>query len=435
MFYKNGIIMVSHNNSLEILEFDIVVVGAGIAGISAALEAAETGCTVGLIERNPYIGGRVAQLYEYFPKLCPPTCGLEINIRRLRENRNIKLFTLATVRKVEKNDKEFHLIVQQNPRYVNNRCTLCDDCVKVCPVERPNDFNFNLDKTKAIYFPYNNAFPQRYVIDEKYCQFENCKLCVEVCKYSAIDLNEKKRTFEVKTKAIIWATGWNPYDASKLDNLCYGKYPNVITNMMMERICSPSGPTNGKLEIPGYEGSINEVAFIQCAGSRDENHLEYCSSICCLASMKQANYIREQYPGAKIHIFYIDLRANGILEDFYNKTKFDTNIEFHRGKVAKIQKNPASNRLVVEAEDTLTGLLVQKEVDLVVLATGMQPIPVNGVFSAVDGLFDGNGFFRGDFDNGIFGCGVCVGPKDVASVVQEATGAAMKAIVKVKEAK
>lgn len=421
--------MVSHNERNETIEVDIVVVGAGIAGLSSALEAAETGFSVLLVEKNPFVGGRVAQLYEYFPKLCPPTCGLEINIRRLRENDKIKLLTLATVKGFDKKEGKFHLLVQQQPRFVNNRCTLCDECVKVCPVERPNDFNFGLDKTKAIFYPYNNAYPHKYVIDENYCQFENCKMCVEACKYNAIDLNEKKKIYEISAKSIIWATGWVPYDATKLDNLGFGKYPNVITNMMMERIASPSGPTNGELKIPSLDIPINEVAFVQCAGSRDENHLEYCSSVCCLASMKQANYIRTQYPEAKIHIFYIDLRANGILEDFYHKTKSDPMIEFHRGKVAKVDKNPSNHRLIVEAEDTLTGILTRKEVDLVVLATGMQPTPI-----PFYNLIDGNGFIRKDLNDGMVGCGVCVSPKDVASVVQEATGAAMKAIVKVKEA-
>ncbi|MFN3269462.1 CoB--CoM heterodisulfide reductase iron-sulfur subunit A family protein [Bacteroidetes/Chlorobi group bacterium Naka2016] len=424
--------MVSHSVDAERLEVDVVVVGAGIAGLSSALELAETGFTVLLVEKNPYVGGRVAQLYEYFPKLCPPTCGLEINIRRLRENNKIKLLTTSIVKSFEKTNGKLSLTIQQNPRFVNSRCTLCGDCLSVCPVDRPNDFNFGLDTTKAIYYPYNNAYPQRYVIDEKYCQFENCKMCVDVCKYKAIDLGEKKKIIDVSAKSVVWATGWDPYDATRLDHLGFGKYPNVITNMMMERIASPSGPTNGVLRIPNLDIPINEVAFVQCAGSRDENHLEYCSSICCLASMKQATYIRTQYPNAKVHIFYIDLRANGILEDFYNKTKSDPMIEFHRGKVAKVFQNPINKRLLVEAEDTLTGRLIEKEVDLVVLATGMQPTTAkNSGF--LGELLDENGFIRKDSNDGIVGCGVCVRPKDVASVVQEATGAAMKAIVKIKE--
>lgn len=424
--------MSSKNDLSENMEFDIVVVGAGIAGLSSALEAAETGFSVLLVEKNPYVGGRVAQLYEYFPKLCPPTCGLEINLKRLRENDKIRLLTLATITNIENNNGSFKLTVQQKPRFVNNRCTLCNECVDACPVERPNDFNFGLDKTKAIYYPYNNAYPQRYVIDPQYCQFESCKMCVEVCKYQAIDLTEKKKLIQVSAKSVILATGWDPYDASNLDYLGYGKYPNVITNMIMERLASPSGPTKGELKLPGFDEPFREVAFVQCAGSRDENHLEYCSSICCLASMKQANYIREQYPDAKIHIFYIDLRANGILEDFYNKVKNDPQIEFHRGKVARISKGNSRNSLLIEAEDTLTGKIIQKEVDLVVLATGMQPSAKTN-FLPINGIIDENGFVRSNLNNGIYGCGVCVSPKDVASVVQEATGAAMKAIIKVKE--
>ncbi|MGC8748587.1 MAG: FAD-dependent oxidoreductase [Candidatus Kapaibacteriota bacterium] len=423
--------MDSHIERAEQIEVDLVVVGAGIAGLSSALEAAETGFSVLLVEKNPFVGGRVAQLYEYFPKLCPPTCGLEINIRRLRDNDKIQLLTLATVKEIDNTNGKFHITIQQKPRFVNNRCTMCDECAKVCPVVRLNDFNFGLDTTKAIYYPYNNAYPQKYVIDEKSCQFEKCRMCVEVCKYNAIDLSEKMKLLDVTAKSIIWATGWDPYDATKLDYLGFGRYPNVITNMMMERLASPSGPTKGKLKIPNLDIPINEVAFIQCAGSRDENHLEYCSTICCLASMKQANYVRSQYPEAKIHIFYIDLRANGILEDFYNRTKDDPLVEFHRGKVAKVVGNPNNHRLIVEAEDTLAGNLIRREVDIVVLATGMQPTTSKKILP-IDGLVDENGFLKSNLNNGIVGCGVCVAPKDVASVVQEATGAAMKAVVKIK---
>lgn len=413
-------------------ETDVVVVGAGIAGISSALETAETGFNVVLVEKQPYVGGRVAQLYEYFPKLCPPTCGLEINLRRLRDSNNIKLLTLSTVKKIEKNGKELILKVEQEPRFVNDRCTICGDCVKVCPVERPNEFNFGMDKTKAIYQPYNNAYPQKYVIDPVVCLFEKCRICVESCKYNAIDLGERKKEYIIRTKAIIWATGWNPYDATKLENLGFGRYPNVITNMMLERLASPSGPTQGKIKVDGCDSELNDVAFVQCAGSRDENHLEYCSSVCCLASMKHTNYIKTQYPKAKIHIFYIDLRANGVLEDFYTKTKSDPNVEFHRGKVAKVVKNPSNNRLIVEAEDTLTAVLTQKEVDLVVLATGMEPT-TSKEKPPIDGILEENNFVRNDLSDGIIGCGACVRPNDVASVVQESTGAAMKAILKIKE--
>lgn len=415
-------------------EYDLIVVGGGIAGISSAIEAAETGVKVLLIEKQPYIGGRVIQLYKYFPKLCPPTCGMEINIQRIHHNRNIKILTLATIKSLEKKSTGVLVQIEQKPRFVNNNCTLCGECEKVCPVERSNSFNFELDKTKAIYYPYNNAYPQKYVIDDNVCKFNDCQMCVKYCKYNAIDLNQKPNEIIAKAKAIIWATGWKPYDAKRLSNLGFGIYPNVITNMMMERFFAPNGPTNGKFELQGVNEKIESVAFVQCAGSRDENHLEYCSSVCCLASIKQTSYIKEHYPEAKIHIFYIDLRANGLLEEFYLKTQEDSNVKFHRGKVAKIFKASSNNKLVIEAEDTLSSKLFQQEVDLVVLATGMQPETYYDG-KVIKGYLDENGFFRSDISDWLIACGCCVAPKDVASTVQEATGAVMKALIKIKEAK
>lgn len=424
-----------HSNDKQITEiFDVVVVGGGIAGISSAIESAETGVKVLLIEKLPYIGGRVAQLYKYFPKLCPPTCGLEINLKRIQNNQNIKILTQSIVKSFERNGNEIIIQIEEKPRFVTDNCTLCGECEKVCPFERNNSFNFGMDKTKAIYYPYNNAYPHKYVIDEEVCKFNKCGMCIETCKYNAIDLNQKPRHLIVKTKAIIWATGWKPYDATNLPHLGFKIYPNVITNMIMERIASPNGPTNGKLEIPGIKEQIESVAFVQCAGSRDENHLEYCSSVCCLASMKHVSYIREHFPDTKIHIFYIDLRANGLLEDFYLKTLGDSNIQFHRGKVAKVIKNPVNDKLIIEAEDTISSKLFQHEVDLVVLATGMEPESrSNG--SCVEDFLDINGFVRNDVSDWFIGCGASVAPKDVATTVQEATAAVMKALVKIKEAK
>lgn len=415
-------------------EFDLVVVGGGIAGISSAVESAETGAKVLLVEKQPYIGGRVAQLYKYFPKLCPPTCGLEINLKRLKSNQNIKILTLSTVRTFERKGNYVFIQIVQKPRFITENCTLCRECEKVCPFERNNPFNFGLDKTKAIYYPYNNAYPQKYVIDPEICKFDECRMCIEYCKYKAIDLHQKPEEIIVKAKAIIWATGWKPYDATNLSDLGFGIYPNVITNMMLERLSAPNGPTNGKIEIPGTDGEIKSVAFVQCAGSRDENHLEYCSSICCLASMKHTFYIREHYPEAKIHIFYIDLRANGLLEDFYLKTQEDSNIFFHRGKVAKVIKSPTTNKLIVEAEDSISGKLLQYEVDLVVLATGMEP-ETRSDGLAIKNYLDENGFVRNDISDWLIGCGTCVGPKDVATTVQEATASAMQALIRINEVK
>ena len=405
--------------------FDLLVVGAGVAGITAAVEAAETGVSVLLVEKNPYIGGRVTQFNKYFPKLCPPSCGLEINIRRLSTNPLIKLFTLAEVSDISGELGNYKAEIKLKPRYVNNRCTSCGDCVAVCPEKRKNNFNYSMNETTSIYIPFESAHPQKYVIDKTTCQGGSCNKCVEVCKYDAINLDQKEENISVEVKSVIWATGWEPYDAEKLNILGYGKFPDVITNVMIERLAAPDGPTKGKILRPSTKEGINSVAFVQCAGSRDENHLEYCSSVCCMASLKQTRYIREQYPDAEIHIFYIDIRSGGLLEDFYQLVQQDEKVHLHRGKVAKVVSSESGNKLIVEAENTLNGKLIQKEVDMVVLATGMKPSTQNLLVDKK--VIDNHGFLISN-GNGAIGCGVVTKPQDVASTVREATGSVLSAI-------
>jgi quinone-modifying oxidoreductase subunit QmoA len=409
----------------ENISSDLLVVGAGIAGITAAVEAAETGIKVILIEKNPYIGGKVSQFNKYFPKLCPPSCGLEINIRRLRTNPLIKLLTLAEVTDIKGKSGNYNVEIKIKPRYINNQCTSCGDCIQVCPEKRMNEFNYGMDETTAVYLPYENAYPQKYVIDKTSCKGNSCNKCVEVCKYKAIDLDQTERKLIADVKSLIWATGWEPYDAKRLDILGFGKIPDVITNVMMERLASPGGPTNGKIVKPSSKDEIKSIAFVQCAGSRDENHLEYCSSVCCMASLKQARYVREQYPEADIHIFYIDIRSGGLLEDFYNLVQQDNKVHLHRGKVAKVMNNDSGKSLVVEAEDTLTGKLMQQAVDMVVLATGMKPSTNNLIIDKKE--LDNNEFLISN-GNGTIACGVVTKPQDVAATVREATGSVLRAI-------
>jgi quinone-modifying oxidoreductase subunit QmoA len=408
----------------------ILVVGGGISGLTTALEAAEVGYEVFLIEKKPYLGGRVAQLKHYFPKLCPPTCGLEINFRRIKDNPRIHAFTLAEVEKVSGNPGNYAVTVKMNPRFVNDNCVTCNDCVAVCPAERNNDFNFGMDMTKAIYFPFDMAFPAKYVIDGAACQGPECGKCAEVCKYDAIDLKMEAKTMELNVGAIVWSTGWQPYDATKMDNLGFGQYPNIITNMMMERLASANGPTNGKILKPSDDQPPESVAFVQCAGSRDENHLPYCSYICCMASLKQATYIREQYPDCKIYVFYIDMRAPGYkYEKFYEKIKQDPNVSFIKGKVAEVIEDPETNRITVVAENAVTGQKIKQTVDLVVLATGMQPTVAGDKLPVSDLKVTEDGFIVNDFEKGgMFAAGCAVKPLDVISSNQNATGMALKAI-------
>ncbi|MEW6674499.1 MAG: CoB--CoM heterodisulfide reductase iron-sulfur subunit A family protein [Nitrospirota bacterium] len=408
---------------------NVLVVGGGISGITTAVETAEVGYEVTLIEKNSYLGGRVAQLNKYFPKLCPPNCGLEINFRRIKNNPRVKFYTLAEVEKISGSEGDFDVTVKLNPSYVNEKCTACNACVEACPVERPNEFNFGMDKTKAIYLPHEFAFPLRYVIDEKYCTKEKCAKCVEACTYNAIDLNMKSQSIPLKAGSIVWATGWNPYDAAKIDNLGFGKYQNVITNMMMERMASFNGPTKGKILRPSDGKEVSRVAFVQCAGSRDENHLSYCSYICCLASMKQATYVREQYPQAQIFIFYIDIRSPGTrYEKFYKEVQSDENIKFIKGKVAKIEEDPNTKDLTVVAEDVEAGKKIQEKVELAVLATGMAPVTKEWKIPTSIS-YDTDGFVLSNTGTaGMYAVGCVTKPVDVYSSAREGTAAALKAI-------
>jgi quinone-modifying oxidoreductase subunit QmoA len=408
------------------LQAETLVVGGGIAGMTAAIETAELGKKVILVERGPFLGGRVTAVSQYFPKLCPPTCGLEINLKRMRSNPNVRILTLAEVDRASGSPGSYEVQIVLKPRYVNEKCTCCGDCEKVCEIERDNDFNYGLDKTKAIYLPHLMSYPTRYVVDPEDAGDDRMKKCAEACQYGAIDLEMQERTITAKVGAIVWATGWKPYDATKLENLGFGKLQNVITNVMMERYASEDGPTEGKIVRPSDGRDVAKIGFVQCAGSRDENHLPYCSSICCLASMKHATYVRERYPEAEIHLFYIDVRAPGRMEDFYTKVQEDEKFFFHRGKVGKITEG-ADGNVVLEAENTLTGKITRMEVDMAVLATGMVPNTASEP-PPLDTARDEFGFLVPASDGGVNGAGVAVRPVDVVTAVQDGTSAALKAV-------
>jgi quinone-modifying oxidoreductase subunit QmoA len=286
-----------------------------------------------------------------------------------------------------------------------------------------------MSTTRAIYTPFVTAFPTQFVIDGTVCPGVECAKCVPACPYDAIDLEMQPETIEVGVQAVIWATGWDPFDAAKLEDLGFSSYRNVITNLMMERLASGNGPTGGKIQRPSDGNGLESVAFVQCAGSRDDNYLKHCSGVCCLGSLKQVRYVREQYPEAQIYVFYIDIRAPGRLEDFFAATQKDQKLTLVKGKVAKITEDAASGNLEVEAEDTLSGERVQQKVSLVVLATGLVPAGTRGV--QIDGGLqtDEHGFLLGEQSNGgLLAAGCAKRPADVAACVRDATGVAMKAL-------
>ncbi|MBF0624782.1 MAG: CoB--CoM heterodisulfide reductase iron-sulfur subunit A family protein [Magnetococcales bacterium] len=405
----------------------ILVVGGGISGLTAALEAAEVGYEVILVEKNPYLGGRVAQHHKYFPKLCSPTCGLEINFQRIRNNPRVTFHTLTEVEKVEGSAGNYQVRLRRNPRYVNDKCTACGDCAKACEVEIANPFNFGLGKLKAIHNSHDMAFPNRFVMDAEFAKTDAAKKLVAVCPVGAIEPDMQPQMVDLTVGAVIWATGWQPYDAAKIRPYGFGSNANVTTNMRFERMSSAYGPTGGKIQRPSDGQAPASVAFIQCAGSRDHNYLPFCSRICCLASMKQATYVREQYPDAQVTLFYIDLRAMDRYEAFQKKIEADPKVEWVKSKPARIEENPANKNPIVIGEDTLTGVRYRREFDLVVLATGMEPNAALQPVPAANVPTDDYGFVVND-GGGIIAVGCAAGPLDVAGAVQSGTAAALKAI-------
>lgn len=402
----------------------ILVIGGGFAGLTAALEAAEIGHEVFIVEKTPFLGGRVMQLNKYFPKLCPPSCGLEIQYQRLKNNPKVKFFTLAEVSKVAGSVGNYDVTVKIKPR---GSAASSPDLSELCSEltsEISNDFEFGLSTRKAVYMDAPFAFPQRYVVD-KAALSESDKAKVSKCEY--LDLTDTEKEITLNVGSIVIATGWKPYDVTNLTNLGAGSIKNCISNMQMERLASPYGPTNGMILRPSDGRVPKKICFVQCAGSRDENHLHFCSYICCMASLKQAQYVREQYPDAEVTIYYIDLRTPGRYDNFAKKILADEKINAVKGKVAAVAKDKAGDDVWVTVEDAVSGTKSVERYDLVVLATGMQP-SLAGAALPVDVPVDAEGFIVGGEEKGIFAAGCAKQPLDVMKSAQSATAAAMKAI-------
>lgn len=406
----------------------IIVVGGGISGMTAALEAAETGKQVILLEKRPYLGGRVSQLYKYFPKMCHPTCGQEINQRRIKMNKNLTVITQAEVSNISGDKGDYTVSVTITPRYVNSNCTACGECAKAATSEFDDEFNYNLGKRKGVYLPNAMAYPQQYVIDSRIIGTPEAEAAKAACKYNAIDLDQQEETIELKAGAVVFATGWKPYDANKIQPYGYDRYPNVITNVEFERLMDPHGPTGGKLLRPSDGKEAKNIAFIQCAGSRDRNYLKHCSRFCCMASLKQTQYVTEKYGDeGKSTIYYIDIRSIDRFEDFYRNVQNDKNVSFIKSKVAKIEQDKDGNP-VLHGVNTEGYHRYANTHDLVVLATGMEPsVDFKGLPIKI--AVNEEGFIEHDEANGgIFAAGVAADAMDVNRAVQHATAAALRAV-------
>jgi len=407
----------------------ILVVGGGISGMTAALEAAECGKQVILVEKNPSIGGRVSQLYKYFPKLCFPSCGLEINLRRMKANRNLRLLTLTEVTAVSGAAGNYSVTLKTLPRYVNENCTACGECEKAVETLFDSEYDYGMKPRKGAYLPFNMAYPQRYVLDPRLIGTPDADKAKAACKYDAIDLGMQEKETTLTVGAIIWATGWKPYDADKIQPYGHDRIANVVSSVEFERMLDPFGPTGGKIVRPSDGKEAKNVAFIQCAGSRDRNHLKHCSRICCMATLKQTTYLREKFADDfKASVYYIDIRAIDRLDDFYRKVQADPNVTFIKSKVASITADKATGNPVLHGVDTEGYHRYSNPHDLVVLAIGMEPSVPKGAFP-MDIVVNEEGFIEADKANGgIFAAGCSADALDVNRAVQSATASALRAI-------
>jgi len=403
----------------------LLVVGAGIAGITAALEAAEAGAEVILVEREPTVGGRVLRSHQYFPKLCPPSCGMEINLRRLEGTPRVRVITSARIAAAERTDAGWKVTLAVDPAFVNSRCTCCGDCEQACTTTVPDPFNLGRGTVKAIRLPHLHAWPRRYVIDRAACSDAEAAAIAAACRYGAVDLAATPTAETFAVGAVVLATGWRPYPVERLPELGGGLLPDVIANVELERFASPAGPTQGRILRPSDGRPPSRVAFVQCAGSRDVNHLPYCSSVCCLASLKQALYVKEQLPETEVSIYSIDLRTPGRNEDLLRKVAALAGVRLVKGKIGAVQAAGSSLRLRVE--DVEAERIVEAEADLVVLATGMVPSTVGDELPLLTRR-DEDGFALDDLEAGIAVAGVARRPEDVAASVRDATAAAARAI-------
>jgi heterodisulfide reductase subunit A len=419
----------------------VLVVGAGIAGIQAALTIANEGMKVYLVEKAPYIGGHMAQLDKTFPTLDCASCIFTPKTVEVARSKNIELLVCSEVEEVKGYVGNFTVTIKRHPTFVDySRCTGCGDCMEACVLKKgvPSEFEEGMARRKAIYIAFPQAIPLKAVVDNESCLLLSkgkCKkTCVEACQAEAIHFDQKEEIIEKEVGSIIITTGYDLFDPHLLPQYGYEVYENVITNLQFERLASPSGPTHGEVLLK--DGTMPKgIAFLHCIGSRDENANLYCSRVCCMASMKQAHLAKEK-TGAEIYEFYIDINAFGKgYQEFYKRVR-EEGIYFIRGKGSEIFKR--DGRLVVAAEDTLFGTPVEISVDMVVLGTGLtarrgaeRVAQIFGISQSADGFFmEAHPKLRPVSTNvdGIFLAGCCQGPKDIPDTVAQASAAAAEAI-------
>ncbi|MHA1733187.1 MAG: FAD-dependent oxidoreductase [Promethearchaeota archaeon] len=414
-----------------------LIIGAGIAGMNSALDLAEQGYDVHLVERTPTIGGHMAQLDKTFPTMDCSACIITPKMVDVARMEKIHLHTYSEVEEVTGYVGNFNVKIREKSHWVDQEtCTGCGECVLHCPSNAGNEFDLGLQSRKAIYLSFPQAVPGKYTIDQNTCI--QCGICAkpDVCEPGAIRLGEEDKIVEVKVGTIIVATGWKPFDPSGLKEYGYLKFDNVITSLEMERLLSSFGPCLGKPVRPSDGKPPHSITFVQCVGSRNfrPGMNNYCSRVCCMYAIKQARQYKEKHPEAQINIFYIDIRAFGKgYEEFYESAAREYGINFVRGRLAEILEGENGN-VIIRAEDTLLQMPIELETEMVVLSVGLEPQADAGkicqllsIQTSADGFFlEAHPKLRpvDSLTDGIFVAGVAQGPKDIPDTVAQAKGAA-----------
>jgi heterodisulfide reductase subunit A len=441
---KSHVAKARQNENLEPIKVDVnrraLVIGGGISGLQAAMDIADHGYEVILVEKNPSIGGKMIQLSETFPTLDCSQCILTPKMVEVSRHPRIKLLTYHEVDSISGFVGNFKVRIRKKPRYVDaTLCNLCNECEKVCPQVVPDEFNMGLSFRKAIYMPFPQAIPGTFTLDAEHCLGLNpvrCGKCKDVCEKKAIDYDMKETIVEEEVGAVVVATGYDLYTMQALGEYGGEKYEDVVNGLEFERILSASGPTGGTIRRPSDGKIPKSVVFVQCSGSRDtEKHLPYCSKICCMYTAKHAMMYRHRVPDGQATVFYIDVRAGGkSFDEFYMRTVEEDKVLYIRGKVSKIFKE--GDKLIVWGVDTLTGKKVEVEADMVVLAMAM--VKADGVQDLLKKLkiaTDIHGFLAEahpklrpveSLNAGFYLTGCALGPKDIPETVAQASAAAAK---------
>ena len=423
-----------------------LVIGGGIAGIQTALDIADAGFPVDIVETKPTIGGKMAQLDKTFPTLDCAACILTPKMVDVAQNDKIRIFSYSEVTGVKGFVGNFEVTIKRRARYVKEDvCTGCGLCTEKCPQRKiPNEFNLGMDNRRAIYIPFAQAVPKVATIDPNYCMMlktGKCGVCSKVCSAGAIDYKAKDEFLEEKYGAIVVATGFNPISMEKFNEFAYADSKDVITSLELERLMNAAGPTGGTLLRPSDNEHPHTIVFVQCVGSRCEacaqKGKEYCSKICCMYTAKHAMLIRDKYPDTEVYVFYIDVRTPGKnFDEFYRRAVEEYGVHYIKGMVGKV--SPQGKKLMVQGSDLIYGKQLHIEADLVVLAAAIEPDKsARPLATMLTASMDTNDFFTEAHPKlrpvesptaGVFLSGTCQGPKDIPETVSQAGAAASKVI-------